>query len=74
MTKRLTLKQEKTLRRLGIRKQLKLVRIITKIYNTLCNDCRKKIIVNPNTPVKNYCKLCQGNVKDEVAKVRRLTK
>ena len=70
--KKLSNKQEGTLRRLGIRKQIKLIRLTTKIYNTLCIDCKHRSIQGGDLDPESYCIECQDKVAPIVKKIERL--
>jgi len=51
--------EQKVLHKLGIRKQLKLVKQLTKAYNKLCSDCRRLVMEDSRRPLESYCPVCK---------------
>lgn len=42
----------------------KLIRASTKLYNNLCQDCKRNVLGNPKMDVNNYCPGCQDHIKE----------
>lgn len=68
----------------GFRKTIRLMHLMTKLYNSLCNDCKQKVFsVGYHDPkkrnkllgdIKTYCEKCKPKVKDILPTLERLGK
>lgn len=43
-----------------------------KLYNTLCQECKKKLLKQPNMPVENYCEACQNKIAYRMKRIREM--
>jgi len=64
----LTEGEQVTAERLGINRLRKLIKGLTKKYNSLCNPCRDKLFKNPRRDIKEYCENCQEKLKEVLGK------
>jgi len=58
---KLTQKDNVTAKNVG---RWRLVKLTTKLYNNLCNDCKRKVINNPKIEFKDYCPNCQKKAEE----------
>ena len=62
--------QQKTMRRLGIRKSARLIRLSLKLYNRLCPACKKLAIENSGDfDADVFCKECKLQCNDLIKKI-----
>jgi hypothetical protein len=48
--------------------KVRMVRLFTKLYNSICKDCKKKVLKNPKTPLTDFCFDCQMLIKEKLQK------
>ena len=57
-----------------ILKSPKIIKQYMKLYNSMCVDCRKKVLVNPKTPIDDYCDACKNKAVARMEKVQEMLK
>lgn len=65
-------KQKNITKELGKWKTIQLLRIATKIYNTVCIICKAKIMRKPNLDPKCFCKPCAEKIRPLLVKIEEL--
>ena len=45
-----------------------------KIYNSLCSDCKKKVIQNPRMDISEYCEPCRNKVNYRMGRIKEILK
>jgi len=71
--KELSEQDDKTLRRLGFRKQIKLTRLTMKIYNKVCNTCKVKIVNDPKKGMDLICTTCIKKVESIIKEIEKMS-
>lgn len=61
-TKKWIRKEGDKLKEMGLKKfeVVRFVTALTKAYNRLCSECRKKVFGNPQRPLSDYCDNCRA--------------
>jgi len=57
-----------------IAKSPKILKQFVKIYKSICDDCRVKVLRYPNMSIDAYCKDCQEIIKPIMEKIEGLMK
>lgn len=57
MTEELTAKEKVTINRVG---KIKMARLSVKLYNSLCSNCKLKVVRNPKMSIESYCNKCKA--------------
>jgi hypothetical protein len=67
MTQREMMKHKQSKRDNVIAKKFgryKLIKLTTKLYNSLCESCKRKVLINPKIDIKEYCNDCKKKAED----------
>ena len=62
-------KEQQTVKKLGKRNTLKLIKKMTQAYNAACQPCKHLMVRNPKRPLEEYCEDCQEIIKQKLGDV-----